>query len=197
MQFDAFGELKIFLFIALNLGLTTILLELQSQTLNSEHSKYSYNSNNIGYWLICDTCKGRNINKVYEGETSRTARLRSKEHLSFFFYKNENNVMFQHKEIDHKNEEIEFSMKITNTFKEPLSRQANEAVRIKNREQKETLNSKSEFNHPPIARITVDGKKTFFSNRKNENQPSYELDRCGTALFNPQLGVAKVNMNIS
>ena len=103
--------------------------------------------------------------------------------------------MFKHKEIDHKNEEIEFSMKITNTFKEPLSRQANEAVRIKNRGQKETLNSKSEFNHPPIARITVDGKKTFFRNRKNENQPSYELDGRGTASFNPKLGVAKLNMN--
>ena len=39
-------------------------------------------------------------------------------------------------------------------------------VRIKNRSQKETLNSKSQFNHPPILRISVEGKKISFKNKK-------------------------------
>ena len=53
-------------------------------------------------------------------------------------------------------------MEIVKTFKDALTRQAHEAVRINNLEKTEVLNSKTEFNHPRIARITVE--------RKNENK---------------------------
>ena len=46
-------------------------------------------------------------------------------------------------------------MEITGVFKDALSRQADEAVRIYARKNDELLNSKSEFNHPPVARIMV------------------------------------------
>jgi hypothetical protein len=49
-----------------------------------------------------------------------------------------------------------FKMEITNTFGDPLTRQSDEAVRISGRKNRETLNSKNEFNHPPIARIAVE-----------------------------------------
>ena len=48
-----------------------------------------------------------------------------------------------------------FRMEITDKFRDPLTRQANEAVRISKRKKCELLNSKNEFNHPPIARISV------------------------------------------
>ena len=51
---------------------------------------------------------------------------------------------------------MDFSMEITGVFKDALSRQADEAVRIFSRENNEILNSKSEFNHPPIARIVIE-----------------------------------------
>ena len=51
------------------------------------------------------------------------------------------------KHNDHENEEMKFSMKITQRFRDPLSRQANEAVRISSRKKDELLNSKNEFNH--------------------------------------------------
>ena len=51
-------------------------------------------------------------------------------------------------------------MKITKTFKDPLTRQANEAVRINNGISGQLLNSKNEFNHPPIARVVIERKKT-------------------------------------
>ena len=54
--------------------------------------------------------------------------------------------------MDHKCEQIEILMEITKTFKDPLTRQANEAVRIKNRSQKETLNSKSPSNSKNFSR---------------------------------------------
>ena len=64
--------------------------------------------------------------------------------------------MFKHKQNEQNVEEISFSMKITQKFSDPLSRQANEAVRISNRGKQDLLNSKNEFNHPPIARICVE-----------------------------------------
>ena len=52
-------------------------------------------------------------------------------------------------------------MEITHKFKDALTRQANEAVRIYSRPSPELLNSKSEFNHPPLARVVVQKKTTW------------------------------------
>ena len=76
--------------------------------------------------------------------------------------------MYKHKEIEHKNEDMKFSMQVTKKFKDPLTRQANEAVRISNRGKMELLNSKTEFNHPPIARITVE-RRNFFKKKPIQN----------------------------
>ena len=46
-------------------------------------------------------------------------------------------------------------MEITGVFRDALTRQAEEAVRIHARKNEELMNSKSEFNHPPIARVVV------------------------------------------
>ena len=61
--------------------------------------------------------------------------------------------------IDHENENVKFKMEITKKFRDPLTRQANEAVRMFSRPSHEVLNSKSEFNHPPLARVVVERKK--------------------------------------
>ena len=132
---------------------------------SSQKLPYPCNVSNVGYKMACETCKSRGLNKVYEGETSRSARIRGAEHLSGFKGGKESNAMFKHKMSDHREEKMEFTMQITKRFKDPLSRQANEAVRISNRGNGELLNSKNEFNHPPIARISVErSKKTCFKN---------------------------------
>ena len=61
----------------------------------------------------------------------------------------------------HKNEKVKFNMEITGHFKDALTRQANEAVRISNTPNHELLKSKSEFNHPPTARVIVEKRKHF------------------------------------
>ena len=68
------------------------------------------------------------------------------------------------------NENVQFKMEITGLFKDALTRQANEAVRIFNCKPTEILNSKSQFNHPPIARITVDGKRKNMKTKSAEPQ---------------------------
>ena len=93
--------------------------------------------------------------KVYEGETGRSARTRGAEHLKEYEKKKEKSVLFKHKMTDHKNEDVRFKKEITQKFKDTLSRQANEAVRISTRPDRELHNSKSEFNHPPLSRVVV------------------------------------------
>ena len=94
--------------------------------------------------------------KVYEGETGRSARIRGAEHVKELEGEKHKSVLFKHKMTDHKNEDVKFQMKITNKFKDALTRQANEAVRISSVPEANSLNSKSEFNHPPMARVVVE-----------------------------------------
>ena len=116
----------------------------------------------MDYRWRCQTCKERDIVKVYEGETGRSARLRGAEHLKDFEKKGEKSVLYKHKVSDHPNEEVKFKMEITKKFKDALTRQANEAVRIYSRPTHETLNSKSEFNHAPLSRVVVEKKKNSY-----------------------------------
>ena len=71
------------------------------------------------------------------------------------------NLLFKHKMTAHKNENVKFKMEITGQFKDALTRQTNEAVRILDRSNHEVLNSKSEFNHPATARVIIEKKKMF------------------------------------
>ena len=122
--------------------------------------KIACNTNNTGYRWVCKTCeKTKNVTKVYEGETSRSIRVRSIEHIRSYEKKKTSSVLHKHKMLDHINEEVEFELEITGIFKDALTRQANESIRIYNRHGSEILNSKSEFNHPPTARVMVEAKK--------------------------------------
>ena len=103
----------------------------------------------------------------YEGETSQSARVRGAEHLSNFRSDRVDSALYKHKHNDHAHEDMKFSMHITKRFRDPLSRQANEAVRISGRKKGELLNSKNEFNHPPIARISVERNKRWKNNARN------------------------------
>ena len=131
---------------------------------NSEESdqmKFSCNSNNVGYRLECDTCIEKGKLRVYEGESSRSARVRGAEHLADLNHKRSKSVLLKHKIAEHQNEEMKIKMKITGKFRDPLTRQANEAVRISQRSKNtgELLNSKSEFNHPPLGRVAVEKRR--------------------------------------
>ena len=133
----------------------------ESVDIQTEEVKIPCSTNNVGYRWLCLTCKERDIVKVYEGETGRSARLRGGEHLKDLEKKREKSVLYKHKISDHPTENVKFKMEITKKFKDALTRQANEAVRIHSRPGHQTLNSKSEFNHPPLNRVVVEKKKKF------------------------------------
>ena len=123
--------------------------------------KVMCNTNNVGYRWCCVTCEERNTIKVYEGETSRSARLRGAEHLKQLEQKSEKSVLFKHKMAAHQHEQVIFRMDITGKFKDALTRQANESVRISSRPSHELLNSKSEFNHPPHSQSCTGEEEAF------------------------------------
>ena len=89
---------------------------------SSDEVKIPCNTNNVGYRWRCITCKERNIVKIYEGETGRSARLRGAEHVSEFRKKLEKSVLYKHKMADHPHEEVRFKMEITSKFKDALTR---------------------------------------------------------------------------
>jgi hypothetical protein len=141
---------------------------------NSKEQVIPCNTNNVGYRWSCKTCKDRKITKVYEGESSRSARIRGREHLRDLKNKKEKSVLYKHKILDHTHENAEFEMEITGVFKDALSRQANEAVRIQSRKTTESLNSKCEFNSAPVARITVEKQKRDFRATRKAPEPTYQ-----------------------
>ena len=121
---------------------------------------------NLGYIFSFFTgsvkkLKTKNVSKVYEGETSRSIRVRSSEHLAAFKNQKQDSVLYKHKKLEHVDEEVEFGLEVTGLFKDALTRQANESVRIYNRRGTAVMNSKSEFNHPPTARVVVEKKKNY------------------------------------
>ena len=124
-----------------------------------EEVKVSCNTNNVGYRWVCVTCQENNTVKVYEGELARSVRVRGAEHLKQLQGKLENSVLYIHTITFHRNENAKFKMEITGQFKDALTRQANEMVRISSHSCIEILNSKSEFNRPPIDRVMVDRNK--------------------------------------
>ena len=90
---------------------------------------------------------------VYEGESSRSARLRGIEHLQSMSNEPKDSIIYKHKFLEHENVEVDFDMENASVFKCALTSQADEAVRIHSRGNEELLNSKSEFNQPPTARL--------------------------------------------
>ena len=119
----------------------------------SENLSIVCNTNNVGYCLYCGTCRDRGKDKYYEGETSRSGRLRGSDRLGDFLSKKSHSVLYKHKLTDHADEEITVVMELTGKFKNALTRQADAAVRINARNKIEIMNSKSDFNHPPVARV--------------------------------------------
>ena len=53
--------------------------------------------------------------------------------------------------------DVSFSMKVVDYFRDPLSRQVNEAVRINRCEAGTQLNSKSEWHGPATVRLVAEG----------------------------------------
>ena len=104
------------------------------------NSKLLCRTNNVGYRWVCLTCKSRNLDKIYEGESSRSARIRGAEHIKDLEKKKISSPLYKHEFLEHKGETVKFKMEITQNCKDALTRQANKSVRISSRLDSELLN---------------------------------------------------------
>ena len=109
---------------------------------------------NVGYDIKCKHCDG-----VYIGMTSRNCRTRSREHL-----RNSNSTICKHAGRCHPRESQDrsdvasgYEMKVVRRFKDPMTRQVNEAVRICRavKMKKRLLNEKKEFNVLHLIKVSA------------------------------------------
>ena len=115
---------------------------------------------NVGYSVICKTCKDKGLLRSYEGETCRNAHIRGKEHLKALQRQSEKSALYKHIKNEHANEEnsVKFQMKITGRFQTAMSRQIDEGIRIQGKNPETLLNSKNEFYGPAVKRKILEGK---------------------------------------
>ena len=113
---------------------------------------------------------------IYIGETSRSLFERSREHVKNAMDLEQGSHMVKHWLSVHGEEKEcpQFVFKILGTYKDCLSRQVSEAVKI-HYSPDELLNSKNEYNANCIARVCVD--ETKFEKKKREKMESIEESR--------------------
>ena len=106
-------------------------------------------AHNVGYEISCNSCQLK-----YEGETHRKISVRGSEHVKALMKKDKNSPLYKHLQKHHPEGGCTFRLKVIRHFKDALTHQVDEAVRIQNL-QGLCMNSKSEFWAPPIKRITI------------------------------------------
>ena len=94
----------------------------------------------------------------YWGETARTAFERGEEHLVGMESRQEKNSLWKHSYLHHQGELVreDLQMNIIEKHKSPLNRQIHEGVELELNRADIVLNSKSEWNHSKIPRITIE-----------------------------------------
>ena len=140
----------------------------------------------VGYRGVCKECSKSNMRSEYLGETGKNAYTRGKQHMGGLRNKNEENAFYKHWRNFHEtpleadSRRLEnFEIRVEKSFKDTMTRQINEMVRIK-KFQGTLLNSKSEWNAPPIVKIIAQNEsernprklKQNASNKINSVQPT-------------------------
>ena len=99
--------------------------------------------------------------RLYHGETARNLHVRSKEHCNA--YKNKSEKSFMNKHVIHEHEGntdgVKFDWRIVGKFKKPLPRQLTEAIKIDNKTNDESLNTKTEYFQHTTKRLGIEGRE--------------------------------------
>ena len=110
----------------------------------------------VGYKIECKECS--NFKSVlYHGETSKNGYVRGLKHQESYKYKHRSSALYKHAQSDHESRmDVKYSMKVKSSFRDTLTRQINEGVRINRCQAEVSLNSKSEWHGPATVRLVVD-----------------------------------------
>ena len=121
----------------------------------------------VGYRGVCSECRSQNVESVYIGETGKNAYTRGRQHMQGLKGKSENNAFYKHWKNFHEKPSEDpsrrlnnFEIRVEKSYQDPITRQINEMVRMKNF-QGTLLNSKSEWNAPPMVRIVAQNESEW------------------------------------
>ena len=119
---------------------------------------------NVTYSITCNTCLENGSRRVYWGETNRSWWDRYLEHETALRTSNSKYAIVKHQLMEHANVPPNFSYKVDRTWKTALERQVGEAILIDNEDKTCILNSRSEWGHNAVPRLTI--------TRDNQDQPN-------------------------
>lgn len=112
-------------------------------------------TSNVGYVVTCLDCQEGGKEARYEGESSRAFRIRVAEHLRDVRLKNENSGIYRHARDQHAGECPNLRFQVRKCFRDPLTRQVNEGVRISLADDDNLMNTKQEWVPPVVNRVLV------------------------------------------
>ena len=116
---------------------------------------------------------------IYVGETARSVKERALEHWADYASGNSDSHIRKHWELHHQGQgEPQFRITVVGQFRDALSRQVAEAIRIMMRGS--TLNSKNGYNRCSITRLVIDKQDTQTQHEDEDNSVEQAaLDRMG------------------
>ena len=106
--------------------------------------------NGVGYKQTCQLCPSTS-QWVYIGETARNAFTRGKEHFEKALA-DKNYFLRSHTDIHHPGQDVHFDMEVVKCFRDNMTRQVDEGVRMRRCDQK-MLNGKSMWHQPSVFQI--------------------------------------------
>ena len=107
----------------------------------------------VTYSLWCNEC-GEEV-AAYKGESGRNGFSRGEEHLDYWEANDEEkSVLWLHSVHHHRSrQDVNYSMRVTGAFKEPLDRQIMERVQIQNFKGPVLMNRRSEMGGVRVERM--------------------------------------------
>ena len=116
------------------------------------------------YMIECLSCKVKGVKKQYWGETHRTWGDRAADHVQALRVTNLDYGIVKHQVNDHPSQVPNFAYVAQKSWKTALERQVGESILIDNEDKTCILNSRSEWGHNAVPRLTI--------TRDNQDQPS-------------------------
>ena len=110
---------------------------------------------NVGYVITCLDCQLAGIDRRYEGESKREARVRAMEHMNGLRLRQPTSSLYKHAVEEHGGIIPNFRFQVRSTFDDPLYRQLEEGARIEESEEECLINTKSEWVPPLLSRMTI------------------------------------------
>ena len=108
----------------------------------------------MGYQVTCLICRDKGVLSTYQGETGQNGLTRGRKHLKDLKNKVKSSGLVAHMSTTHPGEPHNFKFEVIKAFKDPLSRQIEEAKRIEaSGVDPTTMNQRSEWRSTPLPRM--------------------------------------------